>query len=83
MARKVRICAACGKPAAGRDLDVHAFYTRERFPTCGFDCFLSFGDALHAREKGDEPAMVRARERCQQQEEYRSERRTLSGADTY
>ena len=74
MARKVRICAACGAMAADRGWDVHAFYTSKRFPTCGFDCFLSFGNAYHAREESDEPAMVRARERHQEQEEYRSER---------
>ena len=76
MARKVRICAACGAMAAGREWDVHAFYTSKRFPTCGFDCAVSFGDAYHAREESDEPTMVRARERYQQQEEYRSERQS-------
>lgn len=78
MARKARVCANCGKPAAGRDLDVRAFYTRKRFPTCGFDCAMAFGQAYRAREQGNEPAMVRARERYEQAQECASERQQLA-----
>ena len=80
MARKARVCANCGKPAASRAWDVRAFYVRKRFPTCGFDCHMAFSAAYHAREKGAEPAFVRARERYEQREEYRSERAAEAGA---
>ena len=76
MARKAKVCANCGEPAMDRDFDVRAFYTRKRFPTCGFDCAMAFSAAYHAREKGDEPAFVRARERYDEREMYRSERQS-------